>query len=324
MDETRRERQAFFAPFVSRSARGLEFGPSYRPTFPKSEGWNILALDHCPTDELKDRLRAQGTVPEDLLALIEEVDLVSPAGDYREVVATAGTFDFVVASHVIEHTVDLLTFLVDVALLLEDGGHLLLVVPSRERTFDFYRPLSTLGDVVIAHLDPLIYERKAELDELMLAATLDGQLSWAPTALRGGRRPRLIRPPETIRRRIVPSITDPLGSWPYRDGHRWVFELETLAHIVHMLNADGFIDLRVIDAMQGSGPEFFMVLRKDVDRLEPPREDELHFLDRMAPSARAPVDGASGGLRRSAARLLRRTPAARVVRGLSRVRRTSR
>ncbi len=37
---------------VNRAGRGLEFGPSYNPLAPKSEGFDVVTIDHAIRDEL--------------------------------------------------------------------------------------------------------------------------------------------------------------------------------------------------------------------------------------------------------------------------------
>lgn len=58
------------------------------------------------------------------------------------------TLDFVIACHVVEHLANPLKFLSESARALRPGGKLLLIVPDRERTFDFGRPGTSIQHVV--------------------------------------------------------------------------------------------------------------------------------------------------------------------------------
>ncbi len=66
----------------------------------------------------------------------------------------------------IEHTPDIIAFLNECAEILAPGGVVCLVVPDKRFCFDRFRPLSSLGQVVDAHVLP----RK----EAVLAPLLDG------------------------------------------------------------------------------------------------------------------------------------------------------
>jgi len=37
---------------IEPTMRGLEYGPSYSPLFPKSEGWNVIIVDHASQADL--------------------------------------------------------------------------------------------------------------------------------------------------------------------------------------------------------------------------------------------------------------------------------
>ena len=57
----------------------------------------------------------------------------------------AGGYDFVLASHALEHVADPLGALAEWARVLVPGGRLVLVLPHREATFDHRRPVTTLA-----------------------------------------------------------------------------------------------------------------------------------------------------------------------------------
>jgi 2-polyprenyl-3-methyl-5-hydroxy-6-metoxy-1,4-benzoquinol methylase len=85
---------------------------------------------------------------------------------------------------VIEHATDLCGFLTDCSALLKEGGTLLLAIPDRWCVLDYYRPASTLGDVLLAHIHPQAYDIKSQLDEAWYGALLDGGGAWSAAHLR--------------------------------------------------------------------------------------------------------------------------------------------
>jgi SAM-dependent methyltransferase len=64
------------------------------------------------------------------------------------------SFDFIVASHVIEHTTDPVGAIIRAGKKLRPGGYVLLVVPDITRTFDRYRPLTTLDHLLLDYYSP--------------------------------------------------------------------------------------------------------------------------------------------------------------------------
>lgn len=127
----------------------LEIGPSYNPILPKRDGYRVESIDYCDAPTLRAKYAPHPDIDE---TRIEEVDHVW-RGEPLSTLVGAGRFDIVVASHVIEHTPDMLGFLHECEKTLAPGGRLVLVVPDRRRCFDFFRPVSTTGAVLQAHLE---------------------------------------------------------------------------------------------------------------------------------------------------------------------------
>ena len=127
--------------------KGLEIGPLNKPLVKKEdmhEGGEIFYLDHLPTKELKDKYKDDKSVSIDEIV---SVDFVCRDGDIIK--ATSGnTFDYVVASHVIEHSPNLLGFLSDIQNILKPDGACILIVPDKRFTFDLNRPSTTFGQVL--------------------------------------------------------------------------------------------------------------------------------------------------------------------------------
>jgi hypothetical protein len=62
-----------------------------------------------------------------------------------------GAFDVFIASHVIEHSPDLLAFLESAATLLKLTGTVVLAIPDKRFCFDYFRPLAMTGDILASH-----------------------------------------------------------------------------------------------------------------------------------------------------------------------------
>jgi len=129
---------------------GLEIGPSFNPLLPKRDGYNVETLDHLSAADLRGKYKNAPGVD---LSAIEEVDYLSDGGSIFKLIGKPEHYDYIVASHVIEHTTDLLGFLSDCEQLLNRTGILVLAVPDKRFSFDCLRPCSTAGQILQAHLE---------------------------------------------------------------------------------------------------------------------------------------------------------------------------
>src|SRR4051812_2609397 len=133
------------------NGRGLEVGPLCRPIVRKDEA-DVYYLDVHDTQGLKDYYATDPNVPNDEIL---EVDfpLITDDGvrTMAEAAASKAPYDWVVASHVIEHVPDVIGFLRDVSQLLVPGGRLSLIVPDRRYEFDALRPGTSVGAMLLAH-----------------------------------------------------------------------------------------------------------------------------------------------------------------------------
>jgi SAM-dependent methyltransferase len=62
--------------------------------------------------------------------------------------APDASYDFVMSSHMLEHSANPILVLAEWRRLLKPGGHLLLVLPDGRRTFDRRRPITTLEHLI--------------------------------------------------------------------------------------------------------------------------------------------------------------------------------
>ncbi|MEO9901157.1 methyltransferase domain-containing protein [Nisaea sp.] len=173
-------RRAFLHELVDIDGRtGLEIGPLDRPLVePAVEGKErkISYLDHLSTEGLRQKYGADESVDTDKIV---EVDFICPDGDILKAVGDQ-TFDYIVASHVVEHVPNPIQWLKDLFQILNPGGMLFLVVPDKRFTFDIQRPLTTFGQMVEAYLNKRsIPPVSAVYDQFSSAMSVDGGGVWA-------------------------------------------------------------------------------------------------------------------------------------------------
>lgn len=150
---------------LSRSV-GLELGPLHRPILTK-DICKVFYVDHMSTLELRKKYEGH---PFDLNS-IADVDHVIGNNTLKHTMGNK-KFDFVVASHVIEHIPNIVAWLEDVASVLKPGGILSLVIPDMRYTFDIARWPSRPSEIIGAYLDgvtkstsSMIYDAKSEFQE---------------------------------------------------------------------------------------------------------------------------------------------------------------
>lgn len=112
----------------------LEIGPGGHPDF---AGPNVRYLDVFTTDEMRERYSGEGS---------------PPAIDFSLEQLASGTipmkFDAVYSAHNFEHQVNPVMHIESVSKVLVPEGLFVAVVPDRNFTFDYFRPASTLADVL--------------------------------------------------------------------------------------------------------------------------------------------------------------------------------
>jgi 2-polyprenyl-3-methyl-5-hydroxy-6-metoxy-1,4-benzoquinol methylase len=134
--------------FIDPDRLGLEIGPSHSPICPKAEGYNVEILDHASQDDLKTKYAEHGVD----LNCIEPVDFVWRGDSYKDLTGRTHEYHWVVASHVIEHTPDLIRFIQNCEDILHcDGGALVLAIPDKRYCFDHLRPTTSLASVIDAY-----------------------------------------------------------------------------------------------------------------------------------------------------------------------------
>lgn len=246
---------------LSRSARLIEIGPSFSPLAAKSAGWNVFTIDHADRAGLVAKYEHHSSVD---TSRIEEVDFVWTGGPLSDAVPVEqhGTFDAFIASHVIEHTTDIVEFLRSAQTLLQPNGLVILAAPDKRKCFDSFRPVSTTGAAVAANVEgKKRHGLSTFIDHFLYQARKTDAPGWhiadtQPQRLHSG----------------VEVITQAV-SWAarsdYTDAHQWVFTPSSLHLMIVELAAAGLLDLRVERVEEAEFTEFFVWLRKGAESASP-------------------------------------------------------
>lgn len=252
---------------VNRQGRGIEIGPSHSPVAPKRDGFDVRIIDTLDQAGLRAKY-ATHAVDRDR---IEAVDYVWTGQRYADLVPPPHAFDWIIASHVIEHTPDLIAFLNDCAALLAPEGVLSLAIPDKRYCFDRFRPTSALAHVLDAHLRGATHHSPGSIAEFMLnAVSRGGSIAWSPEA--AGEFKALCSL-EEVAAHFREARTAPSGL----DVHAWCFTPASFRLLVRDLNALGLIALREVASHPTDASEFYVTLGKHGAL---PAEDRLELAER--------------------------------------------
>lgn len=242
---------------------GIEIGPFYIPIAPKRNGHNVQIIDHLSRDRL---VALYGHADE-----IEEVDYVWDGRPYTELTGKAYYYDWIIASHVIEHVPDLIAFLENCSGILTAQGILSLAIPDKRYCFDCLRPVSGLARIIDAYSAEACHSIGTAMEYYLSVASLGGRIAWGPGV---AGEVALIHPDAL-------SLIDNFRKGPREIGahdfHAWVFTPSSFRLLIHDLNILGLIDLHEVFFYPTEGCEFFITLGRggtspEFDRISMLRE----------------------------------------------------
>jgi hypothetical protein len=211
---------------------GLEVGPLHRPMIQRDEG-DVSYVDVLDRDGLLEHYADDPHVPADA---IPEIDfhLIEDGHTRSLVEATkAGApFDWVMASHVIEHVPDLIGWLGEVAEIVADDGVLVLAVPDKRYCFDAHRPPTTVGQLLAAnHAGDVRPSIRAVYDHFSCAVDYDAARLW------GGHAPTYSSRIHSVEEAHL-HVTETIAG-EYVDCHVWLFTPDSFLYQMRELRRAG-------------------------------------------------------------------------------------
>jgi 2-polyprenyl-3-methyl-5-hydroxy-6-metoxy-1,4-benzoquinol methylase len=261
-------REEIILSHIKRDGLGLEIGPGSHPIAPKKDGFRVHVLDHCDKNALIEKYREHGINLED----IEEVDFVWDGRPYPELIGRRHVYDWIIASHVLEHTTDLIGFLNDCDSLLKEDGVLSLVVPDKRRCFDRFRPITGIGRVIDAARNPQkIHSGGTAAEYFLMVVSKGDRIAWNKT-VKGEF--KLISSLEQAKQ----AIRDISEHKSYLDVHEWVFTPTSFRLMMRDLFELEFIQLKELAFHRAEGCEFYVTLARS-GKL--PAETRLELLQQI-------------------------------------------
>jgi hypothetical protein len=262
------DRSAMLLRGIRRDSKVLELGPSISPMAPRSGGWNVTVVDHASQEELIEKYRNDVHVN---VANIERVDHVWRGGALHEAIPRKlhGTYDVLIASHVIEHIPDPIAFFNSAAKLVNPGhGVLALAVPDKRWCFDALKQVSTTGQMLEAHLQRRQRHSAATRFDASAYVVFDGnRTSW-------GREPL----PDLYLPDTLDHAFQEFQAWsadpdaPYVDCHAWHFTPASFQLNILELAACHLCDWHIDWLSPRPTVEFFTQMRPGAETFASPAE----------------------------------------------------
>jgi SAM-dependent methyltransferase len=237
----------------------MEIGPLYRPFVLKTEG-DVTYVDHADTETLREKYKDD---PKFDKSTIVDIDAVWGEQTLADCLGPGNKVDYIIASHVIEHVPDLLTWLRELRSVLNENGEIRLVIPDKRFTFDYTRRLTELPEVLDAFLRktrrPLpwnILDHVINVREVDTGAAWKGALSIESIPL--------YHPFEMA----TAVARDALTSTQYHDVHCWVFTPYSFAKLMREAAEHDLLDLSCVSFVDTphNSLEFFVHLRASDNR----------------------------------------------------------
>ena len=270
---------------IAPGARGIEVAPWHSPIVAPGGPRDVVVLDVFDRATLLARAAADPSIDDAMTGRIGHVDLVGSACEIAELASArfgaAARFDFVVSSHNFEHLPDPVRFLRGCEALLAAGGVLAMAVPDKRGCFDYFRPLSGIGDILQAFHEQR--ERPSFAQTFGQAAYTAGlrvgrDTTGAFTVHEDPRRIALLG--DVAQSYALWRARAAAGDTAYHDTHCWTFTPSSLELILTELTLLGLITLEIVSVSKPAGCEFYVHLRKRADGA-PTRNNPA--LDDLAP-----------------------------------------
>lgn len=263
------DRKTKILKHINKNSVGIEIGPSIRPVAQKKDGFNVEIIDHLNQDELKAKYKNHNVNIEN----IEKVDYVWTGGSYSNLINKKNHYHWLIASHVIEHTPDLIAFINDCDDILKDDGVISLAIPDKRYCFDHFRSLTSLAQIIDSHRQKRsIHTPGSVIDYLLNVVRKNDTIAW--NSITTGDYSFIHSPDDSMR--IMNSV---ILNNEYVDVHAWCFTPHLFRLLISDLYFLGFIKMKEFDFYSTEGSEFFITLSRNGNNLDKTRLELLQIIE---------------------------------------------
>ena len=238
---------------ITKDGRGIEIGPCHNPVAPRNKGYDVQIIDHMSQEDLINKYKGQNINFKN----IEEVDFVWQGQSYSELTKKNKYYDWIIASHMIEHTPDLIGFLNDCDGILKDDGVVSLVVPDKRYCFDHYRPLTSISSIIDSHFQNRKIHSPGTIAEYYLnVVSKGGSISWNSST---AGEYSFIHSINAAAKRMNLAHNEN----EYFDVHAWCFVPHSFRLVIHDLFSLGLIPFQEVEYFSTEDCEFYITLGRN-------------------------------------------------------------
>jgi hypothetical protein len=130
---------------LSATARCLEIAPFHRPVIKKGD-FHVDYTDYATTEELRKKAPVHEGISPDSVCHVDYIWI--PGKPLRDCIPAAVSYDFALASHVMEHVPNVLGWVQQILDVLETGATLQLALPDYRGCFDVFRRTTTFAELL--------------------------------------------------------------------------------------------------------------------------------------------------------------------------------
>ena len=253
---------------LSKTMLGLEIGASHNPLCPKKDGWNVKTLDYASTEDL---IKISSTNENVDTNKIEEVDFVLKDGDMLNTILNSGDykFDYIISSHVIEHSTCFISYLRMLEKLLINDGIGILAIPNKLCCFAAYKPLTNTADVIYNFENEAKKHSSHKIRQMLLCNITNNKVDgWASYQdLRNYEFLHSLNDNDDKLQKLISKNKD-----SYVDIHEWYFIPSSFELIMFELYALELTSMKISKLVKGNG-EFFVFMSRSENNLGIVKQD---------------------------------------------------
>ena len=254
---------------IKKDGYGIEIGPSHSPIAPKKNGYKVHIIDHMNREELIAKYKDHGVDYKN----IEEVDFVWQGEKYSKLTDKSKYYDWIIASHVIEHTPDLIGFLNDCDDILKDDGVISLAIPDKRFCFDNKRPITGISKIIDSHFQKDNIHSPGTVAEYFLnVVSKNGKVGWDKNSVGEY---KFIHSAEDA----LNGMNAVVNNGRYLDVHAWCFVPHSFRLIIHDLHSLGIIPFKEIEFYPTTGNEFYVTLGRNGQGIDKSRMEILSEIE---------------------------------------------
>ena len=251
------------------NGQGIEIGPGPNPIASKKEGYKVHIIDYLDRKNLITKFKEYHVN----LDNIEEVDFIWRGENYAELTGKSKYYDWIIASHTIEHTPDLIDFLNDCDSILKDDGMIFLVIPDKRYCFDHYRPITGISKIIDSHFQKNKMHTPGTVAEFFLNhASKAGSIAWDSIATGKYKFSYSLE-------NALEGIRSVINDKVYIDVHAWCFVPHSFRLIIHDLFYLKFIPFQEVEFFPTEGHEFCIILSRNGKGIEKSRLETLDIIE---------------------------------------------